>query len=150
VVPRVRHMKSEPQKTAGALFALPDGDLERGFLVGARCSECGTVVFPKRPVCPHCMAQGTMVETPLSKVATLYSYSINEMAPEGFQAPYITGKVDLPERVRIFTLITGCDPSESSLEIGMRMGLVFKEVAAHHGGCPIVRYAYEPRTGRDR
>lgn len=146
----MRHMKSEPRKTADTLFVLPDGDLKQGFLVGGRCSECGTVVYPKRHVCPHCMAQDTMAETPLSKTATLYSYSVNEMAPEGFRAPYITGKVDLPEKVRIFMLITGCDPSESSLEIGMEMWLVFEELASDERGSPLALYAFEPRSIRDR
>jgi len=137
-------LQKEPKKIAEGLFVLPDGSMERGYLVGAKCSECGTITFPKRVVCPNCLRDDAMVEIPLSKRGRLYSYSVNQMAPEGFEAPYITGKTDLPEKVRIFTVITGCEPREDALEIGMEMELVFEPLTKDKDGNDLIGYKFRP------
>lgn len=139
-------MESVIRKVAEGLFALPDDSLERGYLVGSKCSECGTVVFPKRVVCPECLAYDAMREIPLSRTGTLYAYSVNRMAPEGFQAPYVTGKIDLPERIRVFSVITGCEPRDESLWIGMEMEIVFQPVRRAEDGTELIGYAFRPRT----
>lgn len=85
-----------------------------------------------------------MEEIPLSKHGTLYSFSINQMAPDGFTAPYITGKVDLPERVRIFAVITGCEAREDALNIGMDMQLFFETVGRDPDGNELIGYTFKP------
>jgi len=89
-----------------------------------------------------------MEEMILSKSGTLYSFSVNQMAPEGFTAPYVTGKVDLPENVRIFSIITGCEAKEDALSIGMDMKLVFEVVARDPDGNELIGYAFQPATER--
>lgn len=85
-----------------------------------------------------------MEETALSKRGTLYSFSVNQMAPAGFEAPYIVGKVDLPENVRIFSVITGCEATEEALSIGMDMNLVFEVVGRDPDGNELIGYAFKP------
>lgn len=136
-------MANEIKKIAEGLFALPGGSLEEGHLLGTKCRNCKTVSFPRRMVCPCCLADDTE-EVPLSKKGKLYSYSINQMAPEGFEAPYITGKVDFPENVRVFSVITGCEPTEDSLQIGMDMEVVFEPIRKDEKGNPLVGYKFKP------
>jgi len=137
-------MKIEHKKIAEGLFHLPAGNPAEGYLIGARCSQCGLVVFPRRVVCPGCLDRESMEETALSKHGKLYSFSVNQVAPDGFTAPYITGKVDLPENVRIFSVITGCEAAEDALSIGMDMRLVFEVVGRDPDGNDLTGYAYKP------
>ena len=142
-------MGNDPKKTAEGLFELPDGDLDQGYLLGSKCAHCGTVSFPKRKICPGCLADDRIEEIPLSKRGKLFSFSINQMAPEGFKAPYVTGKVDLPEKVRIFAVITGCPPEEDALSIGMDMEMAFEPVYRGTNGEALVGYTFRP-AGTDR
>ena len=36
-------------------------------LLGNRCRECGTIVFPKMPVCPSCHRNGAMEEVEIGR-----------------------------------------------------------------------------------
>lgn len=126
------------------LFILPGGSLEEGYLLGTKCIHCGTVTFPRWVVCPNCLRDDTMKEIPLSKGGKLYSFSVNQMAPEGFEAPYITGRVELPEKIRIFAVITGCEPVEEALQIGMDMELVFEPLRKDEEGANLVGYKFKP------
>ncbi|MDQ7785257.1 MAG: OB-fold domain-containing protein [Desulfomonilaceae bacterium] len=137
-------MTSKPKKIAEGLFHLPAGNPAEGYLIGARCAKCGLVVFPRRVVCPGCLDRESMEETALSKHGTLYSFSVNQVAPDGFTAPYITGKVDLPEKVRIFAVITGCEATEDALSIGMDMQMVFEAVGRDAAGNELIGYAFRP------
>lgn len=125
---------------------MPDGSLEEGYLLGAKCCHCGTITFPKRVVCPNCLQDDSMAEIPLSKGGSLYSYSVNQMAPDGFQAPYVTGKIDLPEKVRIFSVITGCEPKEEALEIGLEMEIIFESLREDKDGNDLIGYKFRPRV----
>ncbi len=137
-------MQNTPKKIAEGLFHLPSGNPAEGYLIGARCAQCGLVVFPARVVCPGCLDRGSMKEMVLSKHGTLYSFSVNQMAPHGFTAPYVTGKVDLPEKVRIFSVITGCEAKEDALTIGMDMKLVFQVVNRDSENNELIGYAFQP------
>ncbi|MFH2129343.1 MAG: Zn-ribbon domain-containing OB-fold protein [bacterium] len=134
----------EKRKIVEGLFELPEGLSEAGYLVGSRCKKCQTISYPKRVICPNCLEDREIEVTRLSQVGRLYSYSINRMAPEGFTAPYITGRVDLPEHVRIFSVITGCEPDEDALQIGMEMALVFEPLRQDAAGNDLYSYKFKP------
>jgi uncharacterized OB-fold protein len=131
------------RKVSEGLFHLPEGD-EPGYLIGSRCGSCGTVSFPRRRVCPGCLEREAIDEIPLSRKGILYTYSVNRQAPLGFTAPYVTGKVDLPEKVRIFSLITGVEPDDSALRIGQPMELVFGAVTRDASGAELWGYMFQP------
>jgi uncharacterized OB-fold protein len=141
-------MQNKPKKIAEGLFHLSAGNPTDGYLIGSRCSKCGLVAFPRRVVCPGCLERESMEKKVLSKHGTLYSFSVNQMAPDGFTAPYVTGKVDLPENVRIFSIITGCEAREDALSIGMDMRLVFEVVSRDPDGNELIGYAFEPAKER--
>ena len=64
-----------------------DGD--EPTLVGKRCDECGTVVFPPRAwTCPNPTCRSSdLSDVPLSRTGTVWSYTTNHYEPP---APYIS------------------------------------------------------------
>ena len=137
-------MNNETNKIKEGLFILPSSPSEEGYLIASKCSSCGIVSFPKRIVCPVCLTDDTMREVPLSRKGQLYSFAINLVAPAGFEAPYIIGKIDLPEKVRIFSVITECDPKDDLLHIGMEMELVFDRIREDEDGNDLIGYKFRP------
>jgi uncharacterized OB-fold protein len=99
-------------------------------LLGNRCPECETVVFPKMPICPSCRRKTAMQEIEIGRTAKLYSHTIAYVAPKGFIAPYFQAFVDLPEGPRIFSLVgSACRVERGVLEDGMQMRLIVEPVA---------------------
>ena len=62
------------------------------------------------------MRDDTMQEMALSTRGKIDTFTVVYVAPMGFTAPYIQAFVDLPEGLRIFSLIIGCEPSENALK----------------------------------
>lgn len=84
-------------------------------LVGSRCPRCGHLQLGKRGMCSACPS--TIVdEVELSTEGTLYTYTTMHVGPH---APRSFGWVDLPDGVRILTLL---DQSVTPV-IGMRVAL---------------------------
>jgi uncharacterized OB-fold protein len=118
-------------------------------LLGSRCSKCGTVVFPKMPVCPRCHCNGAMQEVEIGRTGTLYSHTISYFAPKGFVAPAFQAFVDLPEGPRVFTLIGAALPVERGvLEDGMPMRLIVEPLADTPEHRDELTYKYVPAEAR--
>jgi uncharacterized OB-fold protein len=76
----------------------------RVTLVGSKCPDCGDVRYPPRALCP-------MDRTPAQRVALsgrgiIYECVRVMLAPNGFEAPYWVGYVDLDDGVRVFARIS--------------------------------------------
>jgi uncharacterized OB-fold protein len=100
-------------------------------LVGARCGQCATVVFPPPALaaCPNPSCDGTGLEpTTLSATGTVWSYTVNHyappapyVAPDPF-VPYAVAAVELAEeRMVILGQVAG-DPD--ALRVGAEAELV--------------------------
>lgn len=126
------------------LFYEPRSPNEKPFLIGSKCILCGYVAFPQRPICPLCIREGTMNEIALSTRGKINSFTISRVAPVGFKAPYIQALVDLPEGPRIFSLISGCEPSEDALKIGSEVELVIERICEDEEGTEIIGYKFRP------
>lgn len=74
-----------------------DGSL---VLLGAKCSRCGQISFPKREFCTACLCR-EMEEVELSQEGELHTWSILRVSDNHFNAPHPIGMINLPERVRI-------------------------------------------------
>ena len=123
----------------------PEGSDGGPCLRGSRCSECGTVVFPKMPVCPSCLCNGVMAEAGIGRTARLFSHTIARVAPKGFQAPYYQAFADLPEGPRIFTLIgSECPIKEGVLRDGMELRLIIEPLAETPENRDVLAYKYVP------
>ena len=123
-----------------SLRSEPDGSVR---LVGGRCGDCGTTFFPSAHVCPECMSED-VAPTDLARDGTLYSWSVVHVAPPGWNVPYIAGYVDLADNVRVFSHITGVDPS--ALEMDMPVSLT-SAVLGDDNGVPVESYAFTPGKG---
>jgi uncharacterized OB-fold protein len=133
---------------------LPISPDEQPCLLGGCCVACGTVVFPKMPVCPSCRRNGTMQEVRIGQRGKLFSHTIARIAPKGFKAPFFQTFVDLEEGPRIFALVGAQCPVEPGvLEDGMDMRLVVEPLADTPESRDLLAYKYVPAAppgGRGR
>lgn len=98
----------------------------QGQLVAQRCSNCGRLRHPPRPMCPHCHSlDHELIE--LSGKGFVYSYSILHYPQfPMFNYPIVAILVDLAEGVRILSELHGVDPEE--VAIGMPVEVRFEQV----------------------
>jgi uncharacterized OB-fold protein len=131
------------------LFYVPSSPGERPYLIGSKCAVCGNVTFPRREICPRCVKRDTMSEYHIFGKGRLNTFSIVNAALPGFKAPSIQAYVDLDEGPRIWSLITGVEPVEKALQIGMELELVVEKVREDGEGNELMSYQFRPaqRTG---
>lgn len=115
-------------------------------LVGSRCEACKKVFFPEKEVCPHCF-DGELKEVPLSKRGRLHSYALSVMGPLGMKTPYVIGFIDLPEGIKLFSILTDCEPWKEVLRIGMEMEMIIRSINKDKNGTEIQSYQFRPIKG---
>jgi len=94
-------------------------------LVIQRCTGCGTLRHPPRPMCPRCNAL-TWDAVEASGRGTVYSFVMPQHPQFPFmEYPYIVALVELEEGTRIVTNIVGTTPGE--VRMGMAVEVVFEE-----------------------
>ncbi|WP_254525702.1 Zn-ribbon domain-containing OB-fold protein [Natrinema caseinilyticum] len=106
----------------GSIRTADDGD---PVLVGTECAECGFVVFPTRPFCRNCLSEN-VDDIDLSRNGELRTYTVAHTGQEGFEPPYAFGFVDLPEGVRLYSLLKGWE--SGTLEVGAPVELTLDEI----------------------
>lgn len=110
-------------------------------LMATRCIDCNKVFFPPKTVCPRCF-DGKLEEVPLSSKGTLYTYALSVMGPTDLTKPFIMGFIDLPEQIKLYTLITGCQYED--LKVDMPMEMVIEEIKKDSDGSSIAGYKFRP------
>lgn len=75
----------------------------RWELMGSRCPRCSRCFYPPRALCPDDLAESESV--PLSRRGHVYAAVEVARGPVGFDAPYWVAWVDLPEGVRVYTIL---------------------------------------------
>jgi uncharacterized protein len=110
-------------------------------LAGKRCRDCDRIFFPPKLVCPLCF-EGTLEDVPLSRRGKLHTFTQSIMGPDGIETPFIMGMIDLPEGIKLFSLITGCDYDE--LRIDMPMEMVIERIKYDAQGSEIIGYKFRP------
>ncbi|MGO9699889.1 MAG: Zn-ribbon domain-containing OB-fold protein [Xanthobacteraceae bacterium] len=129
-------------------LVVPSDPAQSPALLGAKCSACGTVVFPKMPVCPSCGRNDTMRDAEIGRKGHLFSHTIARFAPKGFKAPFFQAFIDLDEGPRIFSLIGAqCPVEDGVLADGMVMRLVIEPLAETPENKDILSYKYVPAEG---
>ena len=126
------------------IFHIPKSPGEKPYLIGAKCKDCGYVSFPRLMVCPRCLKNDTMKEVYLSGKGKIDMFSVCNAALPGFPAPSIQGYINLEEGVRIWSLITGIDPSSGDLKDGMEVELVIEKLKEDSEGNAIMSYKFRP------
>ena len=113
-------------------------------LVGRHCRTCDTKYFPPVPLCPKCRRKTDFVDSQLSGLGKIYSYTIIHDPPAGFKdlAPYVLALVRLDEGPLVLSQIVEVD--SELLKIGMSVQVVFRRIG-DAGRTGVLRYAYKFR-----
>jgi len=117
--------------------------MSQGKLVGGKCTKCGKMHFPPRPLCNNCFSKDfTWTELPTN--GKLLTYTIIHIAPPQFQtmAPYAMGIVELDNGLKILGMIKNVPLDQ--IKIGLSLSLVF-EACTPTGQWPRwPRYHFKP------
>jgi uncharacterized OB-fold protein len=118
-------------------------------LAGTRCTHCKKVFFPPKPVCPVCF-DGVLEEVPLSRKGTIHTVTQSIMGPADMEKPYIMGLVDLPEGIKLFTLITGSRYGDEDIRIGAPVEMVIGKIKRDEEGYDVISYSFRPAGKEDK
>lgn len=115
-------------------------------LGGSKCTNCGTVYFPPRGVCPACTSHrqsiGKMIPFPLTGEGEVFSYTVVHEAAEGFemQVPYVVALVKTPEGPVLTGQVVDVGPEE--VRIGLRVRATFRKLR-EEGKAGVIHYGYK-------
>jgi uncharacterized OB-fold protein len=123
------------------LFSMPSSQSEKPQLFGSRCRNCQEAVFPQRHICPNCFCDD-LERVVLSSRGILYTFTITHQGPTGFATPYASGYIDLPEGVRIYSLLT--DWNSGKLQPGLEMELVLEKIGEDKERKELIGYKFRP------
>jgi uncharacterized protein len=137
--------KAESASTTPTTAFLVEGRCELGpegpWLLASHCERCGRYAFPPRLVCPRCKLR-SMAQAKLGQRGTLYSFTVCHVALRGWQAPYFQAYIQLPEGLRVFSLISSAvQPRADALRVGTEMELVIEPVQP---GSELLTFKYRP------
>lgn len=89
-----------------------------------RCTDCGRLRHPPRPMCPHCNSLAWDA-IDAAGTGTVHSFVMPRHPDFGFAPPHIVALVDLDEGTRLVTNLVDVD--EAAVHIGMRVRVRFEE-----------------------
>lgn len=117
-------------------------DHKDGRLVqmGNKCKDCERTSYPAMELCPFCSSENTE-KVPLSKIGTLFSFSITRVPVGPFKPPIIAGYVDLPEGTRVFGQIHA---TAEEVHAGMRVKVETGVIWTEEDGTEVLGYYYVP------
>ncbi len=119
---------------------------QRYNLGGSKCSDCSTVYFPPRSVCPNCSSHrrsiGRMVPFQLSGDGEVFSYTIVHEAAEGFdmQVPYVLALVKTVEGPMLTGQVVDIETGE--IRIGLPVRAMFRKLR-EEGKAGVIHYGYK-------
>lgn len=133
---------------AEGVFTWPS---DRPTLIGSRCLDCGTHMFPVQESCPKCSGGRTDV-VELDRRGTLWTWTVQgfppkappyagDADPKSFR-PFGVGYVELPGQLKVEARLTVSDPDR--LKIGMEMELVIVPLTTDDEGNEILTFAFAP------
>lgn len=139
-------MEASPAKTVLVREGLFEETPAGPALIGSRCAACGQHAFPGRAICYRC--QSTDQErVHLGRQGRLVTYAVSWVAPTGFEPPLIQGFVDLPEGVRLFSMIEGIEPRDDALSPGDPLELTIAPLRVDEQGRAVLGYKFRPVKG---
>ncbi len=102
---------------------------KRGQLVVQKCESCGTLRFPPRPLCSHCLSpEASWI--PVSGRGEVYSFNImHQVYHPGFapEIPYAVVVIKLEEGAKMTSNLVGIKPHE--IKCGMPVEVVFEKLS---------------------
>ena len=91
-----------------------------------RCTACGHVYFPPRPLCPQCSSRAVEVFAASGK-GRLLSYVINHRPHPAFDGPYAIALVALDEGPTMMSNIVDCEQTPEALVLDMPLAVTFED-----------------------
>lgn len=131
------------------LFQVPGPGAEEFRLLASRCQFCQTAFFPKRAICQNCAREDGMEVILLSPKGKLYSFTSVEYdrgAPPGFQVPYLIGSIEMPEGVRVLSMLKDCEFAD--LKFGLEMEALFEKIRENREGDEVMAFRFKPVRGK--
>ncbi|MFN8543700.1 MAG: OB-fold domain-containing protein [Candidatus Binatia bacterium] len=92
---------------------------------GSRCEACGLVQYPQARVCTGCRAQERMTEHKLAKRGTVFTYTIDTIAPT-LEHPVGMVIVDLDGGGRVYVQTT--DAADGEIAVGTPVVLTYRRI----------------------
>ena len=129
---------------------------EDAALLGSRCAACGTYAFPKATSwCANPACRSTeLAEVPLSRTATVWSYSFNHyqppepyVSPEPFE-PYGVVAAELAEERLVILGQLASGYGVDDLRVGAPVELVIETLYRDDEGDHLV-WRWKPTTGEE-
>lgn len=90
--------------------------LKGNRLLGLKCNKCSAYTVPPKKVCIECTSEDLEV-VELSGQGQIQTFTVIRVPPEGFEAPYIVGMVELAEGPWITGNIVGVDPDSVTMDL---------------------------------
>jgi hypothetical protein len=95
--------------------------LKEGRLLGLKCNVCGACTVPPKKVCMECGSEDLEVAQ-LSGAATVRTFTVIRVPPEGIEAPYVVAMAELDEGPWVMGNVVGVDPDKTTMDlIGTRV-----------------------------
>lgn len=125
----------------GGIYTISEND-EAAYLIGSQCKKCGTKFYPQRKICAHCYGND-LEEIALSKRGKIWSFTDAQQTYPGvlLKAPFIVGLVELPEKVYVMTQLTGIDPKDLKIGLGVEF---YEYKIAEDAEREIIAFAFRP------
>jgi uncharacterized OB-fold protein len=114
-------------------------DGEGPYLQGSSCSQCGFVTLGMRDLCPECWARNTMRPVPIGRAGEVYSCTVIHQVPQGYDAPFAVGYVDVEQGVRVFAHL---ERTPATLQVGARVRLTAAPLRRHQDGTALIGPLY--------
>ncbi len=97
--------------------------IKRGALLIQRCTGCGHLRHPPRPMCGHC--QSTEWDSVVaSGKGSVHSYVVvHHPQFPGFEYPLVAALIDLQEGTRLVSNIVGTDPKDVHIGMPVRLSI---------------------------
>jgi len=93
-------------------------------LMASKCSKCGTLLLPPRPLCTKCLS-ADFKWVKLKGKGKLLSYTVIHVSPLQFQSmtPYTVGIIELKDGPHLPGMIRGVKPEK--IRVGMNLKVDF-------------------------
>ncbi len=133
-----------PAKKPIVPFLKVPADGSAPYLVGTRCTSCGTTYLGSRMACSKCFSTDLTDDVRLSDKGELHVFSIVHQSAPGIPTPYVAAIVDLPEGVSVRCNINGVEPDPKNLKFGMPVQMVTEKIRTDREGNDVISFSFKP------
>ena len=123
-------------------------------ILGTTCTSCGLTTWGKRQTCENCGATEVRAVT-LGNKGTIWSYTVQRYPPSDPYklgsakredwVPRVVGWVELPEGVRVLSIVENCRPEDA--RIGMEVEMFVDRGWLNDNGNEEMVLKCRPRVG---